>query len=86
MKKFEDFLEESSLNHDTELAIKLMHLANEIGNRTNDIQSLIRTTGHPIKEEREAIDILWESGPKMQQALRALAMRLDRNALGLSQE
>ena len=65
-----------------DLALALMVIANGVLTSKEQVQDLVRTPGHPIREEREALDALWTQGPEVARALNILAMRLDRGALG----
>lgn len=73
-------------SHDTQVAIELQKLSNLIGEMELKLSGLIRTTGHPIREEKEALQTIYAHGADIQRAYRIVSMRLDRGALALAQE
>ena len=76
----------NELSHDTQIAIKLRWLADDMGNLEDELTNLIRTSGHPIREERDALDMIYGYGDKFRKALREVSMRLDRGAMILADE
>ena len=63
------------------VAQRFLAVSDSIGECDLIMRDLIRT-GSSIKEEREAIEKFGFAMPDVIRALRAMAMRLDRNALG----
>lgn len=72
--------------NDTELALELVRHAYKFGELLNQIQFKIRTDGHPILNESENLDFLYEKGPDFCKALKEIAVRMERAAIVIVQE
>ena len=66
---------------DTYRAMVLMNVAERIQDADMLIRDSIRSGG-PLRNEKQAVDLFGEAAPTVVRALREMAMRLDRDALG----